>query len=319
MLEKIVSSYAKQVEHFFAHLDLSSAHKMEEILLQCAGKVVLVGVGKSGIIAEKLAKTLVATGTVALSMSAMDALHGDIGVLKQEDVVIFLSKSGGTEELLNLVPFVKARGATTLAWVCHKGSKLEKVVDETVVLPIEQEVCPFDLAPTCSSAVQLIFGHTLAVAIMQKKEVKLDQYAQNHPAGNIGKKIHLKVADVMKVGQEVPKCLIGTKVQEGLFELTSKRSGCVIVEDKEGKIEGVFTDGDLRRAIQSAGKQVLEAPIERFMTKSFISASKTMSAIEAMSMMNKGQKKVTVLPVLEGQSIVGLIRMHDLVEQGIVH
>ncbi len=318
MLQEILSGYSKQLSYFFDNLDQKKASEMEQSLMSCKGHIIFVGVGKSGIIAEKVAKTMVATTTRAFAMSAMDALHGDIGIVTEKDIVVFLSKSGSTKELLDLVPFVKQRGALSVAWVCYTGSKIEKQVDKTLVLPIKQEVCPFNLAPTTSSTVQLIFGHSLAVSMMEKKEVELAQYARNHPAGNIGKKINLKVSDVMKEGVDVPRCLIGTRVQEGLFELTSKRAGCVIVENKDGEIEGIFTDGDLRRALQASGSRVLETPIEALMTKRFVFANRAMSALQAMAAMNENGKKVNVLPVLEGKVAVGLIKMHDLVEQGIL-
>ena len=317
MLEEILANYSEQIRYFFESIDLKQAQKVEKELLACGGNVIFIGVGKSGIIAEKLAKTMVATGSPSFAMNAMNALHGDIGSLKPADVVILLSKSGETEELLNLIPFIQKRGVVTIGWTSYAQSKLAKKVDMACILPMKQEICPFNLAPTTSSTVQLIFGHILAVSIMQKKGMTLSEYAENHPAGNIGKRINLKVADVMKSGQEVPKCLLGTSIREGLFELTSKQAGCVIIENKEGKIEGVFTDGDLRRALQSQGSQVLETPIEDLMTRAFISIEEKMSAFEAMSMMNRN-KKVNALPVLKDKTVVGLIRMHDLVEQGIL-
>ncbi|PCI76622.1 KpsF/GutQ family sugar-phosphate isomerase [Candidatus Aerophobetes bacterium] len=318
MLEEIFSNYSNQLNYFFKNIDLEKVKEIEQELLSCCGNVVFAGVGKSGIIAEKVAKTLVATGTHAFSLNVLDALHGDIGRLKADDVVVLLSKSGQTRELLDLIPFLKKRGVKILGWTSHRGSLLEKQVDKVIILPMQEEICPFKLAPTTSSTIQLILGHIIAISMMKKKDLLLEEYAENHPAGNIGKKINLSVTDVMRVGEDVPRCLIGTSVKEGLFELTSKCAGCVIVEDLDGEMKGIFTDGDLRRALQSGGSDVLETPIEQLMTKTFVSTNEKMSAFEAMKVMNKN-KKVNVLPVLKNKSIIGLIRMHDLVEEGILH
>lgn len=317
MLREILSNYEEQLTYFFKHIDLEKAQKIEDALFDCKGQIVFAGVGKSGIIAEKISKTMVATGTPSFVLSVLNALHGDIGSLKKGDLVVLISKSGTTAELLELVPHLKKREVCLMAWTSAKNSPLQHLVDLSMELPMEQEVCPFKLAPTTSSSIQLIFGHTVSVSLMHRRRLPLSQYASNHPAGSIGAKIHLKVSDVMKVGDEVPRCLIGTSIKEGLFELTKKRCGCVVVEDQKGNVQGIFTDGDLRRALQSQGSSVLEQPIEKLMTKTFISAEETMSAFDAMAVMN-GNKKVNVLPILKDKSIIGLIRMHDLVKQGVL-
>ena len=192
------------------------------------------GVGKSGFIAQKISMTLVSTGTKAVFLNPVGALHGDIGIVGEEDILVLFSKSGSTvhyhlsgDGKLGLVPFAKARGARLVSVTCLAGSKLARACDSAIVLPLERELCPFDLAPVTSTAIQLLFGDTVAIAVMEEKGLSRDAYAKNHPAGRIGKRLLLQVADVMDAGDRVPTSLPGTKVVEVLMELSEKGAGAL--------------------------------------------------------------------------------------------
>ena len=229
-----------------------------------------------------------------------------------------ISKSGESEELLNLVPFAKLKKTRLLAMVSNEKSRLSQVVDQAIHLPLDRELCPFDLAPTTSTVIQLIFGEVLAIALMKAKKFSIQDYAFNHPSGAIGKKLILKVEDLMLTGAQLPLCRQENRLGEVLVELTNKRSGCLLVVDSKNELSGIFTDGDLRRALQVHGPKVLDEQIQSLMTFSPLAASKDELAWEAMKRMQKDPKKwVMILPVLENRKVVGLLRMHDIVNAGL--
>jgi len=319
MLKALFEEQQKHLNDFFKCIDLQKAEAFFQRCLQCRGLLIFSGIGKSGIIAEKIAMTLISTGTKALYLPPYNFLHGDIGVVSQEDLVIFMSKSGETEELLALVPFIKKRGAQLMSLISNPHSRLAKVVDFSLNLPVEKELCPFDLAPTTSTTVQLIFGDALAIALMKAKGFALDQYALAHPAGTLGKKMTVRVEDLMKRGEDIPLCRAGDRLVDMLVELSNKRAGCLLVVDEDDTLLGIFTDGDLRRALQMKGSQVLEEKMDALMTATPISATKEILAWEAVKIMQKDPKKwILVLPILEKKKVVGLLRMHDVIQEGIV-
>jgi arabinose-5-phosphate isomerase len=318
MLKKIFEDQRRYLTHFLDHIDLNQMEEIYRVCLECRGLLIFTGVGKSGIVAEKIAMTLASTGTRALYLPSMNFLHGDIGIVSDQDVVCLLSKSGETEELLNLVPFLKKRGAHTVAVVSHEKSRLVKACDTSVILPVEKELCPFNLAPTTSTMVQLMFGDVLAVALMQTKQFNLSEYALTHPSGSIGKKMTLLVEDLMWSGKDVPLCRPYDLLKDVLTELSNKKCGCLLIANEDQKLMGVFTDGDLRRALQAKGPAVLEQSMEALMTHTAISVPKNQLAWEAMQMMQADPKKwITVCPVLEKQQIVGIIRLHDIIHSGL--
>lgn len=318
MLKDLFEEQHKYLDYFYERLDPESAQKFFQACLDCQGLIVLTGVGKSGLIAEKIAMTLISTGTRALYLPPTNFLHGDLGILTEQDILILISKSGETEELLNLVPFVKKRGAKLLAIVSNPASRLAKESTLNVCLPVEKELCPFDLAPTTSTAVQLIFGDVLAVALMKAKEFSIDAYALNHPSGTIGKKVTLTVQDLMWQGDKIPLCRPEDRLLDKLVELSNKKCGCLLIADKEQKLLGIFTDGDLRRSLQRQGASILEQKLEELMSPCAIWVSKDLLAWEAMKRMQKDPKRfVMISPVLEQEKVVGIIRMHDIVQAGL--
>lgn len=315
MLFDLFADQRRYVNAFFDALDLEETERILQKMLACKGFLVLTGVGKSGYIAQKVTATLVSTGTRARFLSVIDALHGDIGFLSSDDLLIAFSKSGESKELVDLFPFVQRRGASTIAVVSQSQSRLSRLADLSIVLPVVQELCPYNLVPTTSAAVQLIFGDCLAVALMKARQFSLNDLALNHPAGLLGKKITLKVSDLMLKGEELPICSASSRLLDVLHELSSKRCGCLVIVDNEAHFEGIFTDGDLRRALEKRGKSALEEPVGEFMTRSAKSISSEALVWDAMKQMEEDPKRlVTVLPVVEKGKVLGLIRMHDILQ-----
>lgn len=317
-MHDLFESQKLSMNHFFDTVDLHDVEKIVNLLLDCRGTVVLSGVGKSGLIAQKIAATFVSTGTRSIFLSPTDALHGDIGIVGSEDVFIAFSKGGGSEELLQLIPYVHIKGAKTVAVVSTQGSKLEKICSQTIHLPVLREICPHDLAPTTSTAIQLLFGDILAVALMRKRSFSVSDFASNHPGGVLGKKITLRVADLMFKGSSLPICKPSDKLIDMLHEFSSKKCGCLLIVDSNQDLLGIFTDGDLRRCIHMKGPPALEYTLEELMNRSPKSISYGKMALEAVHLMEEDPGKlITILPVLDGKKLVGLVRMHDIIQLGL--
>ena len=312
MLAEIFTRERQFLNYFFDQVDPHRAEKVLMKFLSCKGMLVFTGVGKSGVIAEKLAKTMISTGTKAMYLPPMGAFHGELGALGSDDLVIFLSKSGMSNEVLDLALLLKKRGVQTMAWVSSKESRLKDIVDFSMELPLQGEICPFDLAPTTSTAVQLIFGDVLAVGLMQAKKFSLNEYALNHPGGAIGKKISEKVEDLMVCDQELPLCNKDLSIEEAIVELSKKRLGCLVVVNKEQELEGIFTDGDLRRALEKYGKEIFSESLESLMTREPLTITKERLTSFALTLM-EGERKVMVLPVVEGRRVIGLLHIHHIV------
>jgi arabinose-5-phosphate isomerase len=319
MLKELFALNRSYIEHFFDHVDIEAAERIFTVLKECKGALCFTGVGKSGFVAEKIAVTMVSTGTRAYFIGATNALHGDLGMVTDKDVIIFFSKSGESDELLNLVPYIRNKGAKLIAIVSHPHSRLAKACHLSICLPVEQELCPFNLAPTTSTAIQMIFGDVLTVALMRDKGFTLDDYALNHPAGRIGKRISLRVSDLMLTGQRMPTCKGSDIAINVLGELSSKGCGCVLVVNDDGILEGIFTDGDLRRALQKHGIASLEKSLHELMTTTPRCLSGNILAWEAMKEMERDQNRaITAMPVVDDQRrVLGLIKMHDILQSGL--
>ncbi len=318
MLNNLLDQQRRNLEYYFNNLDLNAVDQVLKLTLNTKGLIVFTGVGKSGIIAEKIAMTMISTGTKALYLPPTNFLHGDIGILSKEDLFVVMSRSGETEELLNLIPFAKKRGTSTLAIVSNPASRLANQCDLFVHLPFEKELCPFDLAPTSSTTVQLLFGDMLSIALMRAKEFDFAAYALNHPSGAIGKKMSVTVEELMYKDSHIPLANPSDPLIDVLVELTNKKCGALLVADEQKNFHGIFTDGDLRRALQSQGSDVLHKPIKELMTPSPITIQKDKLAWDALKIMQKDPKKfVMVLPVLEDGKVAGILRMHDIIQAGI--
>lgn len=322
--EKLVLQelFKEQQEHlnFFCNaLNMQEAEKALEMLSNCSGKLIFSGVGKSGLVAQKIAWTMTSVGIKSLFLCPLNALHGDLGIVSPNDLFVLLSKSGESEELLQLIPFLRNRKISVLSLLSRKGSRLEKASDFTVLLPVKKELCPFDLAPTTSTAIQLLFGDLLAVALMRQKNFSLDQYALNHPAGRIGRRISLKVSDLMIKEEGIPICSPNDLLIDTLVELSNKKCGALLILNEERKLLGIFTDGDLRRSLQSKGTDLLQLPMGQLMNRTARVTYPHQLASKALQEMEADQKHpIAVLPVInENEQVVGILRMHDIIQSGI--
>jgi arabinose-5-phosphate isomerase len=321
VLKKLFQDQQQALTHFYNSLDYSRAEAVVNFCMdvtQAGGLLIFTGVGKSGIVAEKIAMTLISTGTRALYLPAANFLHGDIGIVTERDAVIMLSKSGESEELLNLVSFLRRRKSKIVAWISNERSRLALQADLPLVLPVQKELCPFDLAPTTSTEVQLLFGDVLAIALMEKQQFSLTSYGNNHPSGMIGKKASISVQDLMVPFDKLPLCLSSYTLQKVLPQFSEKRLGCVIIVDEHNALKGIFTDGDLRRALQSYGMHVMQKPLEELMIKSALTVESHEKAWTALKLMQKDpHRPITALPVLQEKKVVGLIHIHHIIGAGI--
>lgn len=317
-MRELFNSLKTAIDHFFDTVNLAEVEKVADLLQQCRGTIIFSGVGKSGLIAQKVAATFVSTGTRAIYLCPTSALHGDIGIVGADDIFVAFSKSGSSNELIDILPFVHQKGARSVAVVSASGSKLEQLCTLSVHLPVLRELCPHDLAPTTSTSVQLIFGDALAVELMRRKQFSVSDFACNHPGGLLGRKITLRVADLMFKGDSLPLCRPSDRLIDMLHEFSAKRCGCLLIVDGEGRLEGIFTDGDLRRCIHKGGPSALEQTLQELMTRAPKSVASDKLALDAVRIMEEDPGKlITVLPVLEGSRLVGLIRMHDVIQTGL--
>jgi arabinose-5-phosphate isomerase len=290
-----------------------------ELLANCRGKVVLVGVGKSGNIAEKIAATLTSTGTAAVYLHPSDALHGGLGLVNTEDVIVALSNSGETDEIVTMLPYLKNRHVPIIALVGNERSTLARSADVVLDASVDQEACPLNLAPTASTTVALALGDALAMALMQVKGLTPDDFALNHPAGRIGKRLTLRVADLMHDGAENPLITAEAPWLEVIAAISRGGLGAVSVVDNENCLIGIITDGDLRRTLQ----QIKHADLENLrsqsiMTRNPVVAAPDLLAYDALRLMEDRPRQISVLPVVDERRVcVGLIRVHDIVRSGL--
>ena len=318
LVEELFLQTQSHLAYFFDTVNLDGLRSVVSHLLGCKGTVFLSGVGKSGIVAKKIAMTMNSCGIKAGFLSPLNALHGDIGIISCDDVVLLLSKSGETDELLALCPALRNKGASLIAVVSSQSSRLAKACDLAIELPVAKELCPFDIAPTTSTTVQLVFGDLVAIALMRSKKVTIDNFVANHPAGQIGKRLILKVADLMVRGSALPVCGPKTALVDVLVELSNKKSGCVMIVGENMHLMGVFTDGDLRRALQKHKAEALSLSIDELMTKTPRTINANALAYDAMKEMESNQKgAITSLAVVEDGILVGLIRLHDIIQSGL--
>lgn len=318
MIKELFEKQRASLDYFFRHIDLHQAQAFMDELVCCQGVIFFCGVGKSGLIAEKIATTMTSIGTRAMFISPMNAVHGDLGIVSARDLFVMISKSGESEELLHLIPSLRNRSIKIASLVCQPRSRLAKASDIFIHLPIDKELCSFDLVPTISTAVQMMFGDVLAVGMMHLKNFNLDQYALNHPAGRIGKRITLKVADLMVRDQAIPFCYPQDTLIDVLVELSDKKCGCILVIDPAKHLLGIFTDGDLRRSLQNFGSEALKMKMESLMvaTKRIISSERM--AVEAMEAMESDPNRpITILPVVDHDKVVGVIKLHDIIQSGL--
>lgn len=300
-------------------LDREQVGRVVELVADCKGKVVIVGVGKSGIIGQKIAATMTSAGTAALYLHPSDALHGGLGIVQQDDVVIVLSNSGETDEIVAMLPYLKNRGVPIVAIVGSLNSTLARRADAVLDASVDKEACPLNLAPTTSTTVALAIGDALAMTVMKVKGLTPDDFAINHPAGQLGKRLTLRVADLMHCDGENPTIAVGSSWVEVVRAISEGGLGAVCVIDDAGFLAGIITDGDLRRAIERTSHESLgQLTCDDFMTRKPVVVMPEMLAFDALRLMEDRPRQISVLPVTDQDGMcVGLIRVHDIVRSGL--
>lgn len=286
-----------------------------EILLQCKGRVVITGMGKSGHIGRKMAATFASTGTPSFFMHPGEAGHGDLGMLVRGDVLIAISNSGKSDEIMMLMPLIKHLGVPLITISRDDKGPMPQNADIALTLGESDEACPLGLAPTSSTTATLVLGDALAVALLEARGFTADDFARSHPAGALGKRLLLHVKHLMHTGDELPKVSPNTPMNQVLYEISNKRLGLTTIVDEQDHLLGIFTDGDLRRLIDKQQGFDVNLPVSEVMTKKPSTISQEARAVEALQQLN--QKKISQFVVVDDQNkVIGVISMHDLIQQG---
>ena len=300
-------------------LNPDDIERIVDLLAGIKGKIVILGVGKSGIIGQKIAATMTSTGTGAIHLHPSDALHGGIGIINSDDVVIIISNSGETNEIIEMLPYLKRRNVPIVALVGNVNSTLARRADAVLDASVDQEACPLNLAPTTSTTVALAIGDALAMTLMSVKGLTPDDFAVNHPGGQLGKRLTLRVADLMHCDGENPTVTLEATWVEVVKGISDGGLGAVNVVDESGRLHGIITDGDLRRAIQRLqDTPAADVKCAEIMTRNPVIANPELLAYDALRLMEDRPSQISVLPVVNGDGqCVGLIRLHDIVRSGL--
>lgn len=287
-----------------------------EIILDCKGRVVVIGMGKSGHIGNKIAATLASTGTPAFFVHPGEASHGDLGMITADDVVVAISNSGETDEITALLPVIEHLDVPLLALTGNPSSSLATAANFNIDVSVSKEACPMDLAPTASTTAALIMGDALAIALLESRGFSVDDFALSHPGGTLGRRLLLRVKDIMHSGNEIPCVYEDTTLADALVEMTRKKLGATAIIDSDNRVLGVFTDGDVRRALDS-GADIHQTKMSGVMTPGGKTIAPGSLAVEALSMMETHQ--INVLMVVEdGNFLVGALNNHDLLRARVV-
>ncbi|HET7176781.1 MAG TPA: KpsF/GutQ family sugar-phosphate isomerase, partial [Gammaproteobacteria bacterium] len=286
------------------------------LMLACRGRVVVTGMGKSGHVANKIAATLASTGTPAFFVHPGEASHGDLGMITGEDLVLALSNSGETSELVTILPLIKRLGVKLIALTGKPDSTLAKTADVHIDVSVAREACPLNLAPTASTTAALAMGDALAVALLEARGFTEEDFARSHPGGSLGRRLLLRVEDIMHTGATIPQVALGTPLSQALMEMTKKGLGMTAIVDSHGRVAGIFTDGDLRRTLDKR-VDVHKARIDEVMTKDCTTVKAEALAGEALHLM-ESRKFNGLLVVDKDRTLVGALNMHDLLRAGIV-
>ena len=289
-----------------------------ELIYECKGRVIVTGLGKSGAIGRKIAATLASTGTAALFLHAAEGLHGDLGIVVKDDLVLCVSKSGSTKEVVELLPRFKRLGVPVIAIVGHARSALASAADVVLDASVAEEACPLDLAPTASTTTALVMGDSLAVALLGKRKFTKEDFAMLHPGGNLGRQLLMRVSDVMYTDDAVPRVREDAPFKEALIEMNSRRFGSVCVLDEKGAVAGIITDGDLRRLLDNPDSEnLMEKRAGDVMTYNPKTVGPDALAAEALRTLE--EHNIMQLIVVNGaREPVGMVHLHDLLEAGIV-
>ena len=323
MKDSIIRQKAREVLHIEAASIKALAKRINnrfcgcvDLIIKCKGRVIVTGMGKTGIIGRKIAATLSSTGTPSLWMHSAEAVHGDLGQVTKNDVVMILSSSGETEETKRLLPFLKKINSKIIAITGSPRSTLARYSDIVLDVSVKKEGCPLGLSPMASTTATLALGDALAACLIIRREFKREDFAFYHPGGSLGRRLLLRVEDIMRKGQQFPKVAETMTVKNVLLAITQARCGSACVVDAEMKFIGIFTDGDLRRHLKT-DLMLLGRRVGEVMTKNPIAIAKDKLAVEALQVLQ--ERKIDELPVLDGKDrLVGLLDVQDLLRAGIV-
>ncbi|QLK59672.1 arabinose-5-phosphate isomerase KdsD [Enterobacteriaceae bacterium Kacie_13] len=286
-----------------------------EKIFACTGKVVVMGMGKSGHIGRKMAATFASTGTPAFFVHPGEASHGDLGMVSKQDVVILISNSGEANEILSLIPVLKRLAITLICMTANPESTMGKAADVHLCVRVPKEACPLGLAPTSSTTAVLVMGDALAVALLEARGFTPEDFALSHPGGALGRKLLLRVSDIMHSGDEIPHVSRDASLRDALLEITRKNLGMTVICDDLMKIQGIFTDGDLRR-IFDMGVNINTASIADVMTTGGVRVRPSLLAVDALNLMQ--EKHITCVMVADGDQLLGVLHMHDMLRAGVV-
>ena len=312
---KVIGIEARGIEDLASRID-GDFSKACELILACSGRIVVSGMGKSGHIARKTAATLASTGTPAFFVHPGEASHGDIGMITRQDIVLLLSNSGETEEILTILPFLRRQGNALIAMTGNPGSSLARDADAHLDASVSIEACPLGLAPTASTTAALVLGDALAIALLEARGFTADDFARSHPAGALGRRL-LKISDVMHTGDAIPAVRIDATLTEALMEMSRKGLGMTAIVDDDGLLQGVFTDGDLRRSLDDHAVDLRTTPVGQAMSRHPKVIGPDKLAAEAAQLMEE-YKIHALLVVDDERHVVGALNIHDLLRARVV-
>ena len=285
-----------------------------ETILNCPSRLVITGIGKSGLVGQKISATLNSTGTPSFFLHPVEALHGDLGMVSSTDVVIAISYSGESSELNALLISLKKRGNTIIAMTGNKGSALARASDIVLDIHVPKEACPLGLAPTASTTATLAMGDALAVVLLNRKQFRETEFRKNHPGGSLGERLQVDVSEVMQQGDSIPSVPIGTPTIEAVSVLNRKNLGAVLITDNSKQLVGIITDGDVRRAVAESN-DLGKSRVEEFMTADPVTSEANIQAVDALSILQ--QYEITILPIVgKEKELVGILHLHDLLGKG---
>ncbi len=311
---RVIEIEARAVQNLLQAID-DAFERAVEIIFHCKGRVIVTGLGKSGAIGRKMAATFASTGTASYFLHASEGLHGDLGVVSRDDVVVVLSKSGNTDELYHLIPLLKRLGVPIIAITANENSALAKHSDVVINIGVKEEACPHDLAPTSSTTAMLVIGDALAISLLEKRHFTREDFAFLHPAGTLGKRLLLKVDDLMETGERVGKVSPNATMKEAVLEMASKRGICAVV-NANNQIQGVITTGDLNRLVERT-EQFFHIPVTDVMNPTPKTIPRGTLAYTAYKKME--EYRIIAMPVVdEHNRIVGVIHLHDIMRAGVV-
>lgn len=314
--KKVLKTEAEAVSDLVGKLN-SEFGRAIDVIYSSRGKVVVTGMGKSGLVGKKIAATLASTGTPAFFLHPAEASHGDLGMVTSDDVIIAITNSGETDELVQLIPFLKRFNVTLIALTGNQSSTVSKAADVTLDVSVKEEACPLGIVPTASTTAALAMGDAIAVALLVRRGFKEEDFACYHPRGSIGKKLFIKVRDLMHSGPALPLISPHTSMTEAVMEISSKRLGIVVIIADDKVILGIITDGDVRRGIEKWGKNFFDMTAEAVMTRNPKMISGDELAAKALSIMEHNSITVLLVPDEKGR-ISGAIHFHDILKQGII-